>query len=486
MARITKLLLSNKTEKQTVAKNAFWLTFGNVVSRLIKVVLTIYAARVLGTSGYGVFSYALSLVVLFTGLSDVGVSSLITREIAVAKKIQGEYVSTALFIKAALTAASAVIILAAVPFFVRIPEVLPLLPLIVLLVALDNARDLPLAISRGQERMEVEAGIQIFTTAAIVTFGIAALLLTQAVAPLIFAYILGSSAGLVAAWTLFGKHFKHFWRLVHFDLARKIIREAWPFALIGLLGVIMMSTDVIMLGWLRTASEVGLYAAAQKPVEMLYVIPGIIAAAAFPVTARLAKEKGERLKRLLEKSVSFSLLVGLPIATGGIAVAGDVMTLFYGAAYREAAVAFQILLATILVMFPSALITHAVFASNAQRHFVSYLAFGALANVALNMLLIPPYGVAGSAIATVGALATANGFIWFKMKRITYFTVLPHLKRIIPASIVMGAVSFALDAANVYFIVNVIASGALYFLLLKLLKEPLLQDARSLLSTKGQ
>lgn len=479
---IAQFLLKNRTRSQTVAKNAFWLGFGNLVSRLIKVALTIYAARVLGTSGYGIFSYALSLVVLFTGFSDIGVGALLTRRVSVAKKVEAPYVATALVIKLALTAISGVLIFFVVPFFVNIPEVMPLLPLVFLLIAVDNARDLPLAITRGEERMEVEAGVQIFTTVVIVSFGIIALYLTRAVEPLLLAYTLGSGAGLILAWALFGKHFRAFWRSFEGGLAKKIVRDAWPFALLGLLGIIMTSTDVIMLGWLRTADEVGLYAAAQKPVEILYTIPAIVAAAVFPVTARLAEKSNEELRALLEKSISLVFLLGLPIVVGGAILARDLITLFYGEPYAGAAATFQILLTTILVMFPSALISHAVFAYNKQRYFVGFLVFGALANVLLNALLIPPYGIVGSAFATVGAQLAANSFVWSKMKKINYFIVMPHLKRTLTASIAMGAVALGLDTTGAHVVVTVVLSVVAYLLFLNILKEPLIGELKRITS----
>ena len=52
--------------------------------------------------------------------------------------------------------------------------------------------------------------------------------------------------------------------------------DAWPFALMGLLGTIMASTDILMLGWLRDAKDVGLYSAAIKPVQTIYAISGIV------------------------------------------------------------------------------------------------------------------------------------------------------------------------------------------------------------------
>ena len=64
--KIKQFLFKNSSAKQTVAKNTFWLSVSNFGGRIIKAVIIIYAARVLGTAGYGVFSYALTLASFLT------------------------------------------------------------------------------------------------------------------------------------------------------------------------------------------------------------------------------------------------------------------------------------------------------------------------------------------------------------------------------------------------------------------------------------
>ena len=56
-SRIQDWLLNNKTVGQTVAKNTFWLFSGQLISRLLRAAIVIYAARVLGASSWGAFSY---------------------------------------------------------------------------------------------------------------------------------------------------------------------------------------------------------------------------------------------------------------------------------------------------------------------------------------------------------------------------------------------------------------------------------------------
>ena len=88
---ITSLLLDNKTLKQTIFKNTFWLAVAEGISRLFGFILIIYVARILGTTEFGKFTFALSFVSMFVVLSDFGLSDIATREFSRDKKSEKEY-----------------------------------------------------------------------------------------------------------------------------------------------------------------------------------------------------------------------------------------------------------------------------------------------------------------------------------------------------------------------------------------------------------
>ena len=58
-------LFKNINQKQIIAKNFFWLSFSQISGRVLKAILIILAARILGASEYGRFSLSLSILSLF-------------------------------------------------------------------------------------------------------------------------------------------------------------------------------------------------------------------------------------------------------------------------------------------------------------------------------------------------------------------------------------------------------------------------------------
>src|SRR3989304_2441108 len=92
--KIKEFLFQNKNIRQTIAKNAFWLSFGEIIGRILRAGVVIYSARILGAEQWGVFSYAITLAAMFTIFSDIGLSSVLTREAAKDPLNRDRYFST--------------------------------------------------------------------------------------------------------------------------------------------------------------------------------------------------------------------------------------------------------------------------------------------------------------------------------------------------------------------------------------------------------
>lgn len=476
-ARLKQLLLQNRSAKQTVAKNMFWLSFGQIMSRVIKALIIIYAARRLGTENYGVFSYALSLSALFSILADAGMSSILTRDASRDPSWLDKALGTAFIIKLSLVAFSFALVAFIAPLFSTVEGVAILMPLAAFLIAFDALREFAFSITRAKERMEIEAAISLTTGISITIFGFGALWLSPNPISLMIGYIAGSALGFFLAFFLLRKYVAHFWKNFDKTLAKRIIREAMPFALMGLLGALTINTDTIMIGWLRSAKEVGLYAAAQRPVLLIYMIASLLATSVLPIIAKLAQRDNDRVRAILEKVVPISLLIALPIFVGGAVLSQQIVSFLFGAEYISIATTFTALLFTIVLLFPALTILNAIFAYNKQGALVATMAMGGFSNVIFDYLLIPALGILGSSFATVISQALAYGFAWKTMKEINNFHTLRHMKKGIAASAAMGVSCYLLSLTGVHVIINITMSAFIYLGVLVLLKEKLIKES---------
>ena len=128
------------------------------------------------------------------------------------------------------------------------------------------------------------------------------------------------------------------------------------------------------------------------------------------------KEKTAEFKLVLLSALKITFLASVPIAIGGIIFGKEIINFLFGTDYLSAVPAFQILMLTILIIFPAAIVTNASLAADQQKNFIAFAALGAFGNIILDLFLIPKFGIAGCAAATVITQILANTFMWFKLK----------------------------------------------------------------------
>lgn len=479
--RLKELLFQNRGLKQTIVKNIFWLSFGQIGSRLIRAIIIIYAARILGAAEYGIFSYALGLAGFFTIFADLGLSPLLTREIASNQERHSSYFASAFWLKIFLLTITAFLVIFLAPKFSNIKEVVPLLPFVALLVALDNLRDFIFAYFRGIEKMELEGFLVVIMNSVIAVTGFIILSFSKTAGALLFSYIASVAALSVAAFYFIKDLLKKIFKDFNKAIALQFFHNCWPLAFAGLFGIFMLNIDIIMLGWWRTSQEIGYYSASQRVVQIFYTLSAIIATAVFPALSRFVKQKNiEKTKSLNEKVISLLYLLALPLAIGGVILAQPIIELLFGKEYLPASLSFQILILTLLVQFPAAILSNSITAYNQQRKLVYYAGLGSLSNVVFNALLIPFWGIGGAALATIIAQSAYIFPLWLKIKKIGNFYTLRHLKKIAASAAIMGFFSWVFNQVGLNVIINIIISAGIYFVILYLLKENTVNEIKGL------
>ncbi|MBI3088703.1 MAG: flippase [Candidatus Colwellbacteria bacterium] len=436
--RLKAFLLENQNLNQTVTKNTFWLSFGEIAGRILRFFIIIYAARVLGRDGFGIFSYLTSLAAILTVFSDIGLSSVVIREVTKQPQRKDNYFATAFSIKLILTVLGFLIIIFIAPHVTKLEISRTLIYLIGLLFIFDSLRRFGSSLFRAVERMELEAFVNIITQAIIVLIGFAALLMVASVESLAAAYAAGDGAGLIVTAYILRRDVKNIFSSFEKKLLKPIIHAAWPLSLAATFGVLIVNLDTVIIGWFRSAAEVGDYAAAQKPIAFLYLLPALVTGAFFPVLARLADKDNKRFRHVLEKGLGLVFLFAIPITIGIILTAPDIINLFYGSKYAAAAAPLRILALTLLAVFPVGMIINAVFAYNRQSELVPLWSLGLLIDIGLSILLIPRWGIVGAAWAVFITQLIINTLIWRKMKKINDFSVAKELRFILLASFMMS------------------------------------------------
>lgn len=484
--KLRELLFANEGTKKVVFKNFLWLGIGQVGGRLIRAAITIYSARALGAAGYGVFSYAIGLAGFFVFFKNIGVDSIMTRDIAKHPESRDKIFSTGFWIEIVLLVVTAFLLLFVAPMFSTVSDAIVLLPLVAIMFIADDMRDFVVAFFRGVEKMEWEAAIMTAANILVTIFGFVALALARTPFSLMVAYTTASVVvTIVALGILFIRYGVRVVRHFERAMVAPILRSAWPIAVSVLPSIFLFNVDLVMLGWWRSVTEVGVYSAAQKVIGILALLPTLIATSTFPVFSRFAHQKDvSRSRELMESTLRMMFAFCAPVVLGGSLLAAPLLLYLFGADYASGAGAFVILLFTILSTYPLSIFTNFIFAHDLQKKLVYYPFISAGINLGLNYILVPRLGMEGASFASLVSFSVYAWLVYRLAKRIEYFSLFRSPAKVIISALVMAVVAGAMAFANVHVVINIILSATVYVGLLYALKDESVRDILSLIRNR--
>ncbi len=479
--KIKNFLFKNTTAKQTVAKNTVWLSISQFGARIIKAAIVIFAARVLGAAGYGVFSYAITLAGFFGIFVDPGINSVLIRDGAKATPEERQSLfSTTLIMKAVILAFSVVVVIFIAPLFSTLPGAKILLPLVALIIVFDSTREFLASLFRAEEKMQWDAASFLLENLAITIFGFIFLLASATPLSFTYAYVTGTAVGAITAiWLLRGR-FKNILAGASMRRMVAIAKTAWPFAVTGALGILLTNTDILIISWMQSASAVGIYSAAIRIIQVLYLVPGVIQMSTMPLMARLAKKDNQRFRAIMERTLSFIFLVSIPLSIGGIILGTQIMRLVFGVGYIAGGLALSVLMLNLSFDYAGSVVATGIFAYDHQKNLIISSTIAGVSNVLFDIIFIPRWGITGSAFATLIAQVLGNAYLWYAMKQLNPFSVLPRLGRIAGAGAGMAVVTMVLSTTGLNIIGTILISAAVYVSVLLLLKEPLLKEIKNI------
>jgi O-antigen/teichoic acid export membrane protein len=159
--------------------------------------------------------------------------------------------------------------------------------------------------------------------------------------------------------------------------------------------------DTVILGLMRTDAEVGWYAASYRVYEGLTYAPSILAAVLTPRLSYLFGHDRPAHRAMLTRALLASTALGVVLGGCAVLAAAPIITLLFGSRYAAAALPLQILAGGALFVFATWILHAAAISTNLDRRLLLTTIVGLGTNVALNIALIPRYGINGAAWATV-------------------------------------------------------------------------------------
>ena len=385
---------------QPVIFNLSWLTLTEALTRLLKFFLFVFAARVLGVNGFGVFSFCLNLMAILALFCDFGLFNTSLREFS--RDPEKEKKLGALILLKIILSTLVFLVTLGLSQYNYASAAIPLnLILLSLFLIFDSLAQTFHALFRARGKTHYEALCRILEVIITVIFGLLFLTLRPVVVSLSESYVLGA---LVCFLTTLFIYFRYFGKInLSFDwpAIKEFLSLSWPVAFLAVFYSLYHSLDSLMLGLFGFINETGWYNAAYKLSDIL-ILPALILAQSFyPVIARYPLEKfGRENIKLLKTNFISSLLLGLIIGLVVFLFSFYLIFVIYGQSYLKAVPALQVLMLVNFLIYLSYPLYQWLISQNQQKISFFIALGGVIFNFSLNLILIPRFTFMGAAWAT--------------------------------------------------------------------------------------
>jgi O-antigen/teichoic acid export membrane protein len=183
---------------------------------------------------------------------------------------------------------------------------------------------------------------------------------------------------------------------------RVLLADALPYAVATAVGFIYVYLTVILLGFVASDYEVGIFSAAFRVFIVLAGVAGLVQQSAFPVLARAAGNDHDRLRYAVQRLLDGSLVLGGVIALAtcvGAPIAIDAMA---GSRFGASVDVLRVQGAALVMTFVAALTGFSLLSLHRYRAVLVVNALALVTSILFVLVLGSTHGAAGAAWANLG------------------------------------------------------------------------------------
>jgi len=393
-----------------VTSNISWGIINQVGGKGLFFLVTMYLARVLGTEGYGLFTYAQSIVLFFWIAVDLGVDMYGSGEIA-KDKLNASNIINPLITLRIIGGFVAFFTFLLILLFIKHSASQRLLFIGCALYLVTRAISVEW-VMRGFEKFKY---ITIANFATFTTMLLAMIIFVKSKDDLVKAsflwslcYLLGSIVLLILLYGKLGIKFEPAFNIRNWLLH---LRKSIHFTISGGLTALSLFLPIICLGILASADEVGLFSASYGLVRALIFVLFLVPYALYPIFTELYISEKRKFRKLFNIYMLSSILFGLCITLIGFIYAKDIILLIYGGNYYESIAIFKILIWLVFLHSLRSVYGIAIAATGLQKYYTFAATFKVLFFTILFFALSQLFGISYTFSASISLLVAEIGMI---------------------------------------------------------------------------
>jgi O-antigen/teichoic acid export membrane protein len=391
---------ASNAKGRDIASNVAVQMLARLATMGLSIITVSLTARTLSPTGYGVWNGAGSYVALFGIVTDLGFTLAATQRMAAEPQREAEWLGALVIVRTTISLAVMVVCALSIPLLLTGAHQTHVVAFILTAAMVTTGGAAVTTVFQSRLR----AGLLLSFT---VLQGVVWTCVVATLAALDASVIAFTAAGATLAALVTVLQVRVSLRFARIDwhggllLWRRLVRIALPLGIASVMITIYYQVDSVLLLQISGARESGIYGAAYGFLSPLNFFPSAIMASFFPVLSAVYGSDPERARRLVQICANTMAVVALPVLGGTIALSGQIINLIYGPGFHSSAGLLPILMIAFVAICYGTLAGFLAPLLDLRWRFALYTTVGAVANVILNVVLIPHYGAHGSAWATV-------------------------------------------------------------------------------------
>ncbi|MFW5891633.1 MAG: flippase [bacterium] len=380
-------------------KNITYLTFGNIIAQFLSLIGAFCIPKLLGPGKYGIFSVVTAYVGFFSVFTFNGLNKIIIREIAKDISKTKEIFESTIGIKIIFSILSSILAISVV-LFVSYELGTKIYIIIFSFSLMYTGFESSLsAIFQSHQKMKIIANLAIIQQLIRIPLSIFVLKIGYGVLSLIFIQLFTQILSLLILY-------KYSLKIVDFRIIEKLkvnkeyLLVGARFTLLSFLNVLSGRVDILMLSFLTTPENVGIYSLAYRLVKKGLIIRGPISQSLFPYYSEKYSHQKPNLKYLLKHSLFIILILSI-IFFPAILFIKPLIFYIIGKDYIYSAVIFKVLVFYLIFNFTVIPWGLALQTTSNEIYSLITLCFIGPLNIILNLFLFKLYGIIGIAYSTL-------------------------------------------------------------------------------------
>lgn len=458
-------------ESYGLIKGTTYLLAGQCSLVIAGLVINVSLGRILGASGYGIYSVVTSFAVLCSLILISGIPLATSYYTSKFDTNSLNILKSSLLLSFILSLVIAVLVVILSPFISALfkdPELTGLLQLVALTVPALTLVSVIQGYYNGKLDYKNQAFLTICLYASRIVFIILFIALNASVMSAVIGYAISPIIPLLAAFLMIGFGFV---KGTCYPM-RKILSFAFPSIVFSFSTYFFINMGLFYVKiFFLTDVSAGLYSAASTISQLPYLAMVAVNTAIFPAISGSVDKKA-RIISYINESMRYSLIFMVPLVVFVITTSGSLLSLVYTSEYAMAAVPLSILTVGTCIFSILLMLSTVISASGRPATSMYISIFIVLLNIVLQILLTPPLGLAGVALSlaassSIGLIITA--LLVFRSHG-NFFSAF-SLIRVFAAGVLLFVIMNIAISHGLNFVIGYLVGGAFYFAILYIIGE---------------